>query len=139
MHVDLQQNRAIHRKGNDVAALHAVFAGLDTVLQIEASVGRLVGCGQGLQHLLGGGQRQLGVNRVVFRRRFLRPNANARHFGHENQFVGLQCGGDRRGHFFHGQVESFTGGRKTKWRHQQQRAHVQHAADAGDVDLAHQA
>ena len=32
VHIHLQQNRAVHRKRNDVAALHAFFAGLDAVL-----------------------------------------------------------------------------------------------------------
>jgi hypothetical protein len=39
VHVDLQQQRAVDGKRNDVAALHARLAGLDAVLQVEGGVG----------------------------------------------------------------------------------------------------
>jgi hypothetical protein len=38
VHVHLQQQRAIYREGQDVAALHAGLAGFDAVLQIKRNV-----------------------------------------------------------------------------------------------------
>ena len=40
VHIHLQQQRAVECKRNDVAALHAAFAGLHAVLQVKARVGR---------------------------------------------------------------------------------------------------
>ena len=65
VHVHLQQDRAVHRKRNDVAALHAFLAGLHAVLQIKAHVGRQLGRRNLGQQLFGDGQGQFGVNQVV--------------------------------------------------------------------------
>ena len=55
VHIHLQQNRTVHRKRNDVAALHAFLAGLDAVLQVKAGIGRQLG-GRNLgQKVFGGG------------------------------------------------------------------------------------
>ncbi len=109
------------------------------MLQVKADIGRLVRPGQRGQQLLGRRQRQLGIDRVVFAGRLVRLHADARDFGHKNQLVGLQLGGHAGGHFFHGQVESFPSGRKTKGGKQNHRAHVQRAHDAVHIHLAHQA
>jgi len=85
------------------------------------------------------GQRQFGVDGVVFAFGLVRVHADAGHLGHEQQLVGLQRNGDARGHFFHAQVEGLSGGRKTERRQQHHGAHVQRAHDAGHVHLAHQA
>ena len=67
VHVDLQQQRAVDREGDDVAALHARLAGLDAVLQVEGGVGRAAAAtGRLASSFFGRGQRQLGVDGVVF-------------------------------------------------------------------------
>ena len=43
VHINLQQNRAVYRKRDDMAALYAVLASLDAVLQVKRSVSGLVG------------------------------------------------------------------------------------------------
>ena len=134
--VDLQQRRAVHREGQDVAALHATLAGLDAVLEIEGRVGGLRRWRQCGDQFLGVGQGQLGVDGAF---RVAWVNANAGHFRQEHQLVGLQRNGHGRGHVFHGEVEGLARGREAKGREQHQRAHVQRALDALGVHLAHQA
>ena len=53
VHVNFQQQRAIDRKRNDVAALHARFAGFHAVLQVKRGVGGQLGLGQLRQQLFG--------------------------------------------------------------------------------------
>ena len=109
------------------------------MLQVERDVGGQLGWGQLGQQGLGGGQRQLGVNGVVFTRRVLGPHPDAGGFGHKNQFIGLQSAGHRGGDFFHGEVEGLARGRKTKGREQHHRPRVQSLGDALHVDFAHHA
>ncbi|OIQ64180.1 hypothetical protein GALL_542700 [mine drainage metagenome] len=45
VHIDFQQDRAVYRKRNDVAAFNPAFARLDAVLQVKRSVAGLVGIG----------------------------------------------------------------------------------------------
>ena len=45
--VDLQQQSAVDCKGQDMASLHATFAGFDAVLQVKSQVGWIGGGGQG--------------------------------------------------------------------------------------------
>ena len=54
MHVNFEQQRAVGRKRNDVAALNTRLAGLDAMLQVEGGVGRMVRTGQAGQQFLGG-------------------------------------------------------------------------------------
>ena len=139
MHIDLQQQGAVRGKGQDVAALDAMLAGFDAVLQIKRSVRRVLRVGQLGQQFLGGGQRQFGVNRVVIAGRLCGLDADAGNLGQENQLVGLQLDGHAGGDFFHAQVEGFARGRKAKRRQQHHRAELQRAPDADRVHLAHQA
>ncbi|MCY1533662.1 hypothetical protein D9M68_690020 [compost metagenome] len=139
VHVDLEQQRTVERKRQDVVALHAALAGLHAVLQVEGGVGRLLRGRQRGQQLLGGGQRQFGVDRVVFALGQFAVHADARHFGQEDQLVGLDRDGHAGRHFFHRQVERLAGRREAERRHEHHRAEVQRAANAGRVHLAHQA
>ena len=45
VHIDFEQDGAIHRIGNDVAALYAVAAGRDAMPQIKGQVGWFFGEG----------------------------------------------------------------------------------------------
>jgi len=73
------------RTGRMCDALHAASAGLDAVLQVEGGVGGLrVGGGQREQALLGGGQRQLGVDRRCLRLGGAVGSADAGHLGQED-------------------------------------------------------
>ena len=85
--VDLHQQRAVDRERQDVRALDAAAAGLHAVLQIERGVGRLGRAGQRGEQPLGVGQREFGVDRAL---RVVAVLADARHFGQEEQLVGLQ-------------------------------------------------
>jgi hypothetical protein len=139
VHIDFQQQRAVYRKGQDVAALHTGLAGLDAMLQVKRGVGGALAIGQGGQQFFGGGQRQLGVDGVVFAFGLVVVDAYARDLAQEDQLVGLHGDGHRGGDFFHRQVEGFAGRGKTERREQHHGAEVQHPADGGGVDLAHQA
>ena len=123
--VNLQQQRAIDGKRNDVAALDAALAGFDAVLQIKGDVGGALAGRHARQQLFGLRQRQFGVQRVVLAFWLLGAHANAGHFGHKNQLIRLERHGDRSGDFFHVQVKRLAGGRKTKRRQQHQRVHVE--------------
>ena len=85
--VDLQQQTAVHRKRQDVAALHAAFASPDAVLQVKRGVGGLGGRRQVGQQALGICQRQFGIDITA---RVLWVDPHTRDFAQENQFVGLQ-------------------------------------------------
>jgi len=114
VHIDFQQQRAVHRKRQDVAAFHAMFAGAHAVLQVKAGVGGHLRRGQLGQQLAGGGQRQLGVDGVVFAVGLGRVHADAGHLAQEDQLVGLHLAGHAGGDFFHAQVEGLAGGREAK-------------------------
>ena len=139
MHIHLQQQRAVECKRNDVAALHAAFAGLDAVLQVKARVGRLLRGRQLCQQGLCCRQRQFGVDGVVLTLGVGGLHANAGDFREENQLVCPQFDRHAGGNFFHAQVERLARGGETKGRQQHQRAHVQRALDTGHIHLAHQA
>ena len=108
--VNLQEQRAVQRKRQDVAALDAGFAGGHAVLQVKTGVGGPLRGWQVFEQGLRCSQRQLGVDRVVFASRLVGVNADARHFGQKDQFVGLQLNGHAGGNFFHRQVESLARG-----------------------------
>ena len=63
---------------------------------------------------------------------------DAAHFGHEDQFVGLQGDGCAGGHVFHAQVERFTGVRKPERREHHQGTGVDGAAHGHSIDFANQ-
>ena len=138
VYIHLQQQRAVQRKRDDVAALYARLASLDAVLQIKTRVGGVLRGGQLGQQGLGAGQGQLGVDGVVFAGGLTGLHADAGHLGQKNQLVGLERHRHRGGHLFHGQVEGFARGGEAQWRQQHQRTHVQRALDARHIDLAHQ-
>ena len=138
VHIHLEQQGAVGGKGQDMGALDASFAGAHAVLKIKGGIGGLLGLGQLGQQPLGQLQRHLGVDRVVFALGLARLDADARHFGQENQLVGLQLDGHARGHLFHGQIEGFARDGKTKGRQQHHGAHVQGLPYALHIDLAYQ-
>ena len=110
VHINFQQQHAVYRERQDVAAFHTRFAGFHAILQIKTNVGGLRGRGlfgqQGFGHI----QWHLRVDGVVFALWLVGSHTDARHFGDKDEFVGVQSDGHRGGHFFHGQVESFARG-----------------------------
>ena len=139
MGVDLEQDGAVHQVGHDVAALHAVLAGGDAILQVKAHIGGLF-CGRQLtQQRLGVGQRQFGIDRVVVAGRIHGAQADAAVVRQEDQLVGVQFAGNLGGHVFHREVEGFAGGREAEGRQQHHGAAIQHGLDGRGIDLAHQA
>ena len=138
VHVDFEQDGAVNRVRNDVAAFHAVAAGRDAVPEVKGRVGGLFGKRQLLQDALGIGQRQLGVNGVVVAKRLGWPFGHAGYFGHENQLVGVHLAGNGCGYVFHAEVECLARGRKPQGREQNDGALIQQLLNQGDIHLAHQ-
>ena len=106
--------------------------------QIKRQIGGFFGKWQLPQDALGVGQRQFGIDPVVFAGWLQWSFGNARNFGHENQLVGMQLAGDRGGHVLHIQVERFASGRKTQGRKQHNRALIKQLLNQRCINLANQ-